>query len=106
MQLGKHGGDRGNQYTGGKRQADNVSLAPTGHGNTAAYTLARLDRDRPDLAARVRAAEPCARDNGLLAGSSNEGQSMTSAIKEKVIGGAAVFAAFGYLGAIIAGFIN
>jgi hypothetical protein len=42
VKLGKHGGDRGNQHTGGKRQADNVSLA---HGTSLAYTLARLKRD-------------------------------------------------------------
>ena len=46
--------DRGNQRTGGKRQGDSVTLP---RGNTAAYTLARLDRDRPELAARVRAKE-------------------------------------------------
>jgi hypothetical protein len=72
----------------------------------ADHRLARLDRDRPDLAERVQAGEPCARDIGLLAGSNSDGFFMTSAIREKIIGGAAVFAAFGYLGAIIAGFIN
>jgi hypothetical protein len=46
--LGNHSGDRGNQYTGGKRQVDNINLATDG-GTSANYTLARLKRDRPDL---------------------------------------------------------
>jgi hypothetical protein len=40
--LGAHGGDRGNQYTGGKSQADNISLPE--YGTSRAYILTRLDR--------------------------------------------------------------
>jgi hypothetical protein len=65
--LGQHGGDHGNQYTKAKRQDDPVILAK---GNSAAYLLARLDRDRPDLAARVRAGEvkpkTAARQAGII----------------------------------------
>jgi hypothetical protein len=49
--LGTHGGDR-KSAKAGENQADNVSL--NGYGNRAAYLLARLDRDRPDLATKVR----------------------------------------------------
>jgi hypothetical protein len=55
VKLGLHGGDRGNQHTGGKRQGDNVTLP--NRGTSSAYILARLDRDgHAELAARVRAA--------------------------------------------------
>ena len=53
--LLKHGGDR--RSAGFQRNAA-VTLnggVPLNRGNTAAYLLAVLDRDRPDLAARVRA---------------------------------------------------
>jgi len=49
--LGEHGGDRGNQHTGGKRQADNVSLP--NHGNSSAYLRARLHRDHEEIAAAL-----------------------------------------------------
>ena len=58
--LHGHGGDRGNQYTGGKRQGgDNekvTTLAPN-EKNAKPHILARLDQKRPDLAAKVRAGE-------------------------------------------------
>jgi hypothetical protein len=38
-------------------QADNISLNKPEYGTSAAYTLARLNRDRPDLAEKVRAKE-------------------------------------------------
>jgi hypothetical protein len=47
---GQHGGDHGNQYTGGK--IDNVTLATT-TGNGEQYALRRLRKDRPDLHAKV-----------------------------------------------------
>jgi len=52
VKLGKHGGDRRSEKA--KEQGDNVTLD---RGNSASYTLARLDRDRPELAERVRAGE-------------------------------------------------
>jgi len=54
--TGKHGGDHGNQYTGGK--PDNVSLGnEQGYGNSPAYALRRLAKDRPDLHKKVLAKE-------------------------------------------------
>lgn len=47
--LGKRGGDRRSQAA--KNQVRNTNLKPSTE--TAAYTLARLKRDRPDLAERV-----------------------------------------------------
>jgi len=44
-----HGGDHGNQYTGGK--SNNVTVAKTGNSNT--YALRKLRRDRPDLDVQV-----------------------------------------------------
>jgi hypothetical protein len=50
--LGKHGGDRRSE--GAKEnQVSNVNLKKGG--NRRAYTVARLRRDRPDLAERVEA---------------------------------------------------
>ena len=50
--AGPHGGDRGNQYTGGK--SDNVTLATElERGNSKAYGLRWLDTHRPDLHAAV-----------------------------------------------------
>ena len=43
VELGKHGGDHGNQHTGGKRQVCNTNLASASTGR--AYLLARLRRD-------------------------------------------------------------
>jgi hypothetical protein len=56
--LGKHGGDHGNQYTGGKRQPcddENGTRLADGEYGTRDHWLARLDDKRPDLAAKVRA---------------------------------------------------
>jgi hypothetical protein len=50
------GGDRKSEQAKGENQADNVSLK-TQHGNQKFYLLARLDRDRPELAQRVRQGE-------------------------------------------------
>jgi hypothetical protein len=52
IELGKHGGDRKSEKA--RNQGSNVTLM---RGNGAAYLLAKLDRDRPDLAARVRAGD-------------------------------------------------
>jgi hypothetical protein len=48
---GKHGGDRGNQYTGGK--ADIISLATNQHGTSRQHALRKLRKSRPDLHAKV-----------------------------------------------------
>jgi hypothetical protein len=66
--LGQHGGDHGNQYTGGKRQVGNTKLASDG-GMTADYIAARLNRDgHAELAAKVRshkmAADAAAKEVG------------------------------------------
>lgn len=51
--AGKHGGDRGNQHTGGK--SDNVRLAneatapKSEYGNSRAYLLRRLNKEAPGL---------------------------------------------------------
>jgi hypothetical protein len=52
--VGKHGGDHGNQYTGGKR--DNITLG-TDRGTSRAGTLRRLAKDYPEIHARVCAGE-------------------------------------------------
>ena len=55
--LGPHGGDHGNQYTGGKRQGGIATLPPN-EKNTVKHILGRLDRDgHTDMAAKVRAGE-------------------------------------------------
>lgn len=58
--VGPHGGDR-------KSKADNVSLEPA-HGNSAAYTLRRLARDRPDLFEQVAAGAMTANRAAIEAG--------------------------------------
>jgi hypothetical protein len=53
--LGEHGGDRGNQHTGGKRQG---AAAPCSRGtNSNEYWRGRLARDRPDVLAQLEAGE-------------------------------------------------
>lgn len=52
---GQHGGDHGNQYTGGK--VDNINDAYRPTGTSRAAGLRRLRKDRPDLHARVLADE-------------------------------------------------
>jgi hypothetical protein len=49
--AGKHGGDRGNQYTGGK--SSNPTLAERKQDRGKAYTLSRLKSEAPELFARV-----------------------------------------------------
>ena len=58
--LGKHGGKRV------KGQGDNVTLRQ--RGNDPAYTLARLERDHPELAERVAAGELSANAAAIKAG--------------------------------------
>jgi len=56
LQLGKHGGDRRSEKAKadqGGNKSDVTTLKPS-EKNTRAHILARLDRDYPDLAARVR----------------------------------------------------
>ena len=50
----------------GKKTANNVRRFK--HGNSRAYILARLDRDRPDLAAKVRVKKMTAHGAAILAG--------------------------------------
>jgi hypothetical protein len=72
--LGRHGGDRGaNQHARWgeeKYQVGNAKLAPSpsSGGMCATYTLARLRRDRPDLAAQVEAGELSAHAAAIEAG--------------------------------------
>jgi hypothetical protein len=64
VRLGRRGGDR--RSAGAKKnQGYNVTLK---RGNRQAYYLARLDRDRPELAAQVRAGELKAYAAARLAG--------------------------------------
>ena len=58
--LQTHGGDR-------TKQGDNVTL-PLVRGNSIEYTIARLDRDAPELAARVRAGDISANAAAIEAG--------------------------------------
>lgn len=66
--TGNHGGDRGNQYTGGK--PDNISLGKEsdGYGTSLAYTLHRLRTKRPDLYDRVCRRELSANAAAIEAG--------------------------------------
>jgi len=59
--LGKHGRPKK-----GEEKADNVSFS--NFGNSRAYILARLDRDRPDLADKVVAGELSANAAAIEAG--------------------------------------
>jgi hypothetical protein len=63
--LGQHGGDRKSEKAKAD-QPDNHKLEEYGTGRN--YTLARLRRDRPDLAARVRAGELSANAAAIEAG--------------------------------------
>ena len=60
--LGLHGGDRKNE------KAKNQDRNPTLIGRGRDYDIARLERDRPDLAARVRANELSANAAAIEAG--------------------------------------
>lgn len=69
--LGTHGGDRRSptvkaEAEGKADQGDIVTLKE--RGNSATYLTARLDRDRPDIAARVHAGEISARKGAIEAG--------------------------------------
>lgn len=61
--LAAHGGDRRSERA---NQGDNHNL--DSRGTSAAYTIARLERDRPDLAAMVKAGELSANAAGVEAG--------------------------------------
>jgi hypothetical protein len=68
--LGKHGGDR---KSAGRNQVTNDHLTANKLGpNTVVRTLARLDRDHPDLAERVRAGEMSANAAAIRAGFRNK----------------------------------
>lgn len=60
VKLRSHGGDRRSD------QANNISLKS--HGTARRYTVARLERDRPDLASRVKAGELSANAAAIEAG--------------------------------------
>lgn len=69
--LGQHGGDRRSEAVKAEgEQVDIVKLPPPSGkgGNSATYLTARLDRDRPDIAAQVHAGELSARKGAILAG--------------------------------------
>lgn len=61
--LGTHGGDRRSD-----KVRDQGSIGNLKGGNNTAYTLARLDRDRPELAAEVRAGRMTANAAAIEAG--------------------------------------
>jgi hypothetical protein len=69
--LGKHGGDRKSEKARTNQGGDATTLIR----NTVPYFLARLNRDRPDLAARVRVGELSAsqHDETLLAALKRDG---------------------------------
>lgn len=48
MTAGKHGGDRGNQYTGGKIANGKLDKRPVGT-NQKSYLLRRLHNQHPDI---------------------------------------------------------
>jgi hypothetical protein len=64
--LGQHGGDRRSEQAR-VDQPDNVSLKRH-YGNSRADTIARLHRDRPDLAQKVEAGELSANAAAIEAG--------------------------------------
>jgi hypothetical protein len=66
--LGEHGGDRGNQHTGGKRQASNSKLGIK-HGNNRPYVCARLRREGDEAtAAAIEAGTASANSVALARG--------------------------------------
>ena len=64
--TGKHGGDHGNQYTGGK--SNNIRLAKTAVGTRRDYTLIRLKNQHAELYERVVAGELSANAAAIEAG--------------------------------------
>lgn len=64
--LAQHGGDRRSEEAR-ENQPDGCKVEP-GYGNSTAYTIARLDRDRPELAEKVKAGEMSANAAAIEAG--------------------------------------
>ena len=64
--LGQHGGDRRSERA--EDQGYNVTLNPGERGHARDYTLARLHRDRPDLAEKVETGELSANAAAIEAG--------------------------------------
>lgn len=67
LTLKSHGGDRRSEKV--RDQGSNITLKD--RGTTSAYTLARLDRDRPDLALQVREGSKSANSAAIEAGFRN-----------------------------------
>jgi hypothetical protein len=67
IKLGRHGGDRRSEKAKADQGSDKKTV-PTLIGRGRNYDLARLDRDRPDLAARVRAKKMSANAAAIEAG--------------------------------------
>lgn len=53
----RNGGDRGNQYTGGRTSNRSSASQGQAYGTTAIYAIRRLQKSRPDLQERVLAGE-------------------------------------------------
>jgi hypothetical protein len=69
--VGEHGGQEGNQNAAKdkeKNEGDNITFVSPKRGTGRTYTLRRLKRDRPDLAAKVTAGEISANAAALEAG--------------------------------------
>jgi hypothetical protein len=64
--VGKHGGDRRSEQAR-ENQPDNDKVEPQ-YGTSATYLIARLDRDAPELAERVRSGELSAHAAAIEAG--------------------------------------
>lgn len=65
---GEHGGDHGNQYTGGKSDNVRVATDQRDYGNKRAYLVERLQRERPDLFDEVVAKRTSAHRAAIDAG--------------------------------------
>lgn len=52
----------------GDEKGNNVTISPKRRGNDSSYTVARLERDRPDLAAKVEAGDLSANAAAIEAG--------------------------------------
>lgn len=62
----EHGGDHGNQYTGGK--SNNITLAAPDRGTSRSYTVARLKQQAPELFEKVVSGELSANAAAIQAG--------------------------------------
>lgn len=62
----EHGGDHGNQYTGGK--SNNITLATPDRGTSRSYTVARLKQQAPELFEKVVSGELSANAAAIQAG--------------------------------------